>query len=533
MSGYGYKRGFGIWIVLAALLSTGCAPRISDYRFADRAPVQVLDDRRPIPVPTETDFEKLYYFTDVLVRQPVIGGLKFEAPAPAEDVNALDQVPASTWYTPRLGYREMGVDEILAGPREVGPPQPPLTVVRAKSGGGNPGFIIADGRGERYLVKFDPPEFPGIETTTALIVNRLVWAFGYNVPEDDLLLFSADELRVDPRGELSDADVEAVLSRVAAPRDGIYRATASLLLKGGIIGPFAERGVRADDPNDRVAHENRRALRGLRVFGAFLNHSGMRIDNTLDVYVGEPGRGYVRHYLLDFGEAFGGHGAGHDFLWDGYRHIFSFGEFFQNLAGLGFVRRDWERLEYTPWKSVGAFESRIFDPEDWKPVRPFAPISRSRPDDDYWAARILAALRPEHIAALVEAARYPEPDAADYMIRTLLERRRKVLDFAFGRVTPVDCAALDGTTIVFTASGGPGPARCELVGADGRMFGALDLEIGGPDAPATLRLDDHLDRAGGYLRVDVSMDRNPDAAPARFHIRRAADGTPRLVGVEH
>ena len=73
----------------------------------------------------------------------------------------------------------------------VGPPETPITVVQAKVGGGNPGFIIADARGVKYLAKFDPPEFPGIETTTAQVVNRLFWGFGYNVPEDYLVFLRA------------------------------------------------------------------------------------------------------------------------------------------------------------------------------------------------------------------------------------------------------------------------------------------------------------------------------------------------------
>ena len=78
----------------------------------------------------------------------------------------MDEVVRSAWFTPRLGVEEVSVEQMLRGPTSIGPPQLPIVVKKAKSQG-NPGFVVADARGEKYIVKFDPPEFPGIETTTA------------------------------------------------------------------------------------------------------------------------------------------------------------------------------------------------------------------------------------------------------------------------------------------------------------------------------------------------------------------------------
>ena len=232
----------------------------------------------------------------------------------------------------------------------------------AKHLGGNPGFIIADKRDRLYLVKFDPPSYPAIETSTALIANRLFWAFGYNVPEDYLYFLDSRELEIDSTANLSREDIELVFGRVAAPRDGVYRTTVSLLIDGIYLGPIPDSGVREDDPNDRFPHENRRILRALKVFGAFTNQTDIRIDNSIDVYEGIGGKGFVKHYLLDFGEAFGGHGASHQRLWDGYTHIFSFSDLTKNLFRFGFGVEKWEHLQETAWPSVGAFESLYFDP---------------------------------------------------------------------------------------------------------------------------------------------------------------------------
>ena len=244
---------YGPPLLLAVALSA-CAS--APPRFALRAPVTVAPDTAAVPVPHATDFEMLTYQSELVVRRPIRSALYIPQSKTAGDVNAMDDLPASTWFTPRLGYRDISPAELLAGPSKVGPPEPPLTVVRAKTTGGNPGFIIEDGRGEQYLVKFDPPAFPGVETTTALAVNRLYWAFGYNVPEDFLILLRRTDLTVDPASGLTESGIDTVLAATAQPVEGQYRATVSLFIDGTILGAIPDKGVREDDPNDRIRHED-------------------------------------------------------------------------------------------------------------------------------------------------------------------------------------------------------------------------------------------------------------------------------------
>src|SRR5262249_17699399 len=347
-------------------------------------------------------------------------------------------------------------------------------------------------RGKKYIVKFDPPEFPAIETTTAFVVNRLFWSFGYNVPEDFTFDVRREDLAIASGGKYTAADVDRVLSFVAPPVDGRYRATASLLIGGGYRRPTMGRGGRKDDPNDAIPHEQRRVLRALRVFGAFVNHTDMRVDNAGDFYQGEPGRGHVEHYLLDFGEAFGGHGAEHEYAWDGFEHYFSYSNAAHNFMSLGLNVKPWENVVPTPWPSVGSFEAVAFDPATWKEVYPYEPMRRSRPADDYWAAKIVAHLTHDQLKALVDAAGYPEQGAADYVLKTVWERRSKVLEYFMRQVTPVDAVGIEGQTLRLEdmgrrlASLSPSAYDVQFQDLDGHVLRSDSLV---PGTDSTLKLE--------------------------------------------
>ncbi len=512
-------------------------------RFLDAPPVTVEDDKHSVPPPEKMDFEKVYYYYNNLMRRPLVDTFDFKTTPRSQDVNSMDDVPASTWYTPRLGYRDVSPDELLHGVETVGYPEPPYTVVRAKTSGSNPGFFAVDSRGHTYLVKFDPPEFPGIGSSTALVVNRLFWGFGYNVPEDYLVFFRAEDLQINPESKLTEESIEAVFHRAAAPVNNTHRCTFSLFLKGKILGPTAENGVREDDPNDSIDHENRRTMRAMRIFGAFTNHADIRIDNSLDVYHEDSEDGYVVHYLLDFGEAFGGHGAEHDWMWDGFSHYFNFGQVWGNYLTLGLKVQTWENVEYTRWKSVGAFEAAQFNPATWRETYQFLPARISRRDDNYWAAKIISALTEEHIRTLVNAAHYPEPEAGDYIVNTLMERRRKTLEYCYSEVSPIEFVGIEDGIITFVDvqkevfDNADENVRYEVSFRDDRGKELTSgLSLAGQDAEFRFLIpDDAIDKANDYLRVDILVNRDGRKAPseAQFHFRGESREALHLVGVIH
>ncbi len=536
------RRIPGLFILL--LIFAGCAPTPS--RFADAPPVTSLHDDQPSPLPEGSEYEPAFYYFNNLIRNPALAALDPERTPQSQDVNALDEVPETVWWTPRLGYTDLSPDQLVHENEVTGAPQPPYTVVRAKKGGTNPGFFADDARGIRYLVKFDPPEFNGIQTTTSFIVNRLFWGFGYNVPEDYQVFFKRSELSCDPKADLNEADVNDVLSRVAPPVNGEYRATFSMFLSGKILGPVAEKGTREGNSNDFIPHENRRVLRALHVFCAFTNHSDIRIDNSLDIYHGEPGDGYTVPYMLDFGEAFGGHAAEHKWLWDGYAHAFSYHQMALNYITLGLYVKPWERLDFTIWPSVGSFESEVYNPEQWRETYQYVPIRRALPEDDYWAAKILAGLTDDHISALVDAAQYPEPEAAAYVKKVLRERRDKTLVYAYSQVSPFDPVSIDNNVLTIRNTI-PRNLRdkidlytCEIIAMnlDRKAVLKKTVQTDRDDDFLTIDLSaiDLSDPASSYLVLDVIAETSSSghcSLPARFHFLSRENGVFSLIGVEH
>ena len=87
---------------------------------------------------------------------------------------------------------------------------------------------------------------------------------------------------------------------------------------------------------------------------------------------------------------------------------------------------------------MGNFEYEIFEPEEWKPNYP-APIFDNRlPDDTFWAARQVMWFTDEEIRAIVETGQYSDPEAVDWLVKCLIERRNKIGRTYFARVLPLD-----------------------------------------------------------------------------------------------
>ena len=370
----------------------------------------------------------------------------------AVNVNTVDEVPDSSWFTNRLGRQPWSIEQLVRGPDTgTGPAPGAWTIIEAKSEGVTPGFTIRDSAGDTYFIKFDPPSNPEMASGAEVIATKLFYALGYHTPENYIATMP-DALSIAPGTVIEDedgverpmetGDIRTILKKTARRPDGSYRVLASKLLPGKTVGRFRYWGTRSDDPNDIHPHEHRRELRGLSVFAAWLNHDEVRSDNTFDVLVKEGDRTIIRHYLLDFGSTLGSGStqaqstrAGNEYVWEARPT-------FITMLTLGFYVRPWLKVDYPDLPAVGRFESTYFQPENWKADAPNPAFRNVRSEDQFWAARIMAALSAEAVEAVVGTAQFTDPRASAYVKKTLLERKSKILGLWLNGTNPVVNPAL-------------------------------------------------------------------------------------------
>jgi hypothetical protein len=433
-----------VW--LAAPASRAAAPRFySDDPIRRDPESQDASQVQPIQVSDQFD----------LVENSFLGAGD-KADRHAVNVNTVDEVPDSSWFTNRVGPLQKGAPDLSAlttGPDTgQGPAPGPWTIISRKGEGVTPGFTIRDSAGEIYWIKFDPAGFPEMASGAEVISTKFFHAFGYHVAENYLATLRPESLAIAPDATMKDEDgrsrrftgndLEDILERAARQADGSYRVLASRNIGGRPLGPFRYYGTRPDDPNDIFPHEHRRELRGLEVFAAWLNHDEVRSSNSHDSVVAQGARRIVRHHLLDFGSTLGSGSvkaqsrrAGNEFVWESRPTLIT-------MLTLGLYVRPWIKVNYPDVPAVGRFESTYYRPETWKPDYPNPAFRNARLEDRFWAARIVAAFPDEAVAALVRTARFTDPRATEYLTQTLLERRAKVLRTWLNASNPIVNVAL-------------------------------------------------------------------------------------------
>ena len=379
---------------------------------------------------------------------------------PAQNINTIDEVPDSSWFTNRIYTRSLSADEITRGPNAGDPPASARWVItRGKSTGAAPGFTARDANGQLWFLSFDGRQNPIAPTAAAVVASKLFWALGYNQVETFLTTVRRDAIAIDPTATMREhgkrrpvtmADVDDVLARSARSADGSYRAFVGRAVPGRPLGGFRYFGTRPDDPNDIVDHEHRRELRALKVFGAWTNLVDLKAGNTLDVLITENGRGIVRHYLQDVGSTFGtGANAPRDGD-EGFEYLYEGGPLALRLFTLGLYLSPWQRATYVDSPEVGRFEGDTFDPEEWRPRVPVAALRHARADDNLWAALRVMAFTPEQIRAAVKTGGYTDPAAEKLLEDVLLKRRDKIGRAYLSRVNPLTRFALsDAGSLTF------------------------------------------------------------------------------------
>ena len=121
----------------------------------------------------------------------------------ALNVNTIDEVPDSSWFTNRVGARPVSIDEIVRGPNVDAPPDPSRWVIfREKSAGGKPGITARDAKGETWSLEFDPPYYPEAATASVAMATKFFWALGYNQVESFLTTFDPRRMEIHPEARV-------------------------------------------------------------------------------------------------------------------------------------------------------------------------------------------------------------------------------------------------------------------------------------------------------------------------------------------
>lgn len=544
-------------MAVLCLLLLGCS---GPSRFALRAPMLSAGDDWPqAQAPEKDEVPDGSSALDVVLLRPLSHTFVPDPNREARDVNALDEVPDSTWFTNRV----VSADDLVRGPCPDAGPVFPLTVTSTKEGGQTLGFVALDARHQKYVMKLDHLTRyaqPEISTAADAVASRLYWAIGFNAPCNDVVEVSTSDIQLDPRAEktsnvghrkpMKESDLADMLKQATHTQDGKLRLLASRFIDGKDVGTWRDEGTRHDDLNDVIEHEDRRELRGERYLAAWLAHWDSRDANTYDTFVpARGGGGYVVHYFLDFSDAIGGTIS--RTIWpeprSGYENINNTWNVVTDGLTLGFVRRPWDEVKTDPrYPNLGFLDVEHFEPLDFASQLPLVRWERAQRQDLAWMARRIALLGEAHVRVAVAAGHLSHPAEEARLVEILMGRRARILRASFERTSPLTALKLRGNELCATdlarvtgiASDAATSYSTELrVGSHLRLAGSprlartaqgICVEMPPHFAPAEVALDS----AERYATIDLVRTEGRSHTRLRAHFYDLGPRGFALVGIE-
>ena len=191
-----------LWSICSLMVLASCAADHRRYPLSE--PIWRDDDQRPQKKVPEEYFSPLVWEgVRASIFDPIVNFFAVDHSGEALNVNALDEVPDSSWFENRLGKTELTPEQVARGPCEGPPldPSQPWTVIGAKLDGQTPGFRINASDGRRYLLKFDDDLQPERATAADVIGSKIFYAAGYHVPCNQIVYFEESVLQVPQAGE--------------------------------------------------------------------------------------------------------------------------------------------------------------------------------------------------------------------------------------------------------------------------------------------------------------------------------------------
>jgi hypothetical protein len=157
-------------IVLLTVAAAAAAVSTSGRRFYDDDPIAREPESRSAagaaPLRSELFYEYAYNLFVAAKRQP--------SNTRAGNINTVDEVPDSSWFTNRIGNEPMTPERLARGVNsDTGPAPEKWLLLREKSAGTNPGFTAKDANGETWFLQFDQPAYPEGSTAAVEIATKL------------------------------------------------------------------------------------------------------------------------------------------------------------------------------------------------------------------------------------------------------------------------------------------------------------------------------------------------------------------------
>ncbi len=532
-------------LLMAFVAASSCSQQ--KLLFRSDPVITNIDDNVPIAQPQPRAFNRLAYSYDVLLNRQLDDLIDPIDPPPAMNVNALERVPNSSWFTNRLGTERLSIQQVANGPGSGdGTPQSrvPWKVTEISVGHSQKSLTIEDNSGEVYVLQFDRSGVIEASTASEVIASRLLYAAGYNVLESHIVTFN----RADILSEAVDsASIDQFLAACARTSDNRYRATAIRRPAGVDVGPFSFTGTRTDDPNDLIAHQHRRELRALKMFAAWLGDVEITPDNCRDYYIAGEQGSFVKHFITGFDDCFGSYFLDNTPTHPGFDYLsVDMAEIAGNSLTFGLLREPWEEIQSKSYSLAGPYyESRLFRPDKWKPIMPVPLFSQMTPQDAFWAATIIASFGDDHISTAVNEGQISSQTTKQDLMEQLKLRRDKILSWAFSRTTPLDGISLEfkkqGLVLGFTnlaekyaiAPRDSFEYRISVCDQKGSVLGKLDMK---PQPQYILpERQLKLPETDGYVVVEISVRQRPSLEflpPVRAHFWGGKQLGFKLVGVE-
>ncbi|HET7504938.1 MAG TPA: hypothetical protein VFK02_28135 [Kofleriaceae bacterium] len=468
---------------LAAVLSGVAVACGSARPFPLRRPFLVDTDLQPVSVPCRPDPKPddparrtcapreyvspfVWDQLDNLVFARLSRAFSVAVSGEAVNVNSLDEVPDSSWFTNRPRAALAGIE--AAGRRAPGACNPAdllstedqvadgaWRIDHGKDNGSTLGFRVeVPGQG-RYMLKADDKGQPERASAASVIGAAFYDALGFNTSCEQIVVLRKAQLQLTPGLLVVDNDGvshpfdEAALDKVLATTTqlpgGRVRMQASKWLRGVTLGPFRYTGTRDDDPNDVVDHADRRELRGSRILAAWLDHWDAREQNSMDVWRAvDPSNdraspGHVVHYLIDLSDTLGGEVSVAEMSRRlGHSYDFDLADIVHSLVTLGADERPWDHARpMIGREKFNFFRISDFDPALWKPAYPNPAFLRMTERDAAWMARLIARFSIPDLRRFVEYGQWSDPGDAAYLTSVLAARQRRILMRYLGRLSPL------------------------------------------------------------------------------------------------